>query len=77
VICEGCSNPTGGVYIAGCRQCDLRSIAQGPEFFASLRAGKITPAYAALLLTFGTDIAAVHQEVKDVARSIHRGACPA
>jgi hypothetical protein len=73
--CDGCAVPTGGLYIAGCRQCSLRKIINSPEFFASLRAGKVTPAYAALLCVHG-EVAAVHAEVRALAKSIHLGACP-
>ena len=71
--CPGCAAPTTGLYVSGCRKCALRAIAQGPEFFASLRCGKVTPAYAALLQVHG-DVAAVHAEVRALAKEIHLGA---
>lgn len=76
MICAGCDNPTGGLYIAGCRTCALRSIAQGPEFFASMRAGKLTPAYAALLCAHG-QVSEVHAEVKAIAKTTIIGSIPA
>lgn len=51
----------------------MRAIAQGPEFFASLRCGKVTPAYAALLQVHG-DVATVHAEVRALAKEIHLNA---
>ena len=59
-----------------CRACALRDIARGPHFFASLRAGRITPEYAAQLRPLG-DIEATHAEVKAVAKALHTGAVAA
>lgn len=76
MTCAGCASPNGGLAIAGCRQCLLRDIARGPEFFASMRAGKLTAAYAARLQGLG-DIEAVHAEVKAVAKTLTMGSTPA
>lgn len=47
MTCKACANPAGGLLIAGCRGCDLRDIAQGPEFFESMRHGRLTDGYKA------------------------------
>jgi hypothetical protein len=39
VTCKACDTQPNGLLIAGCRGCSLRDIAQGPEFFSSMRAG--------------------------------------
>ncbi len=67
--CEGCARPERGTYIAGCRQCALRNMARGPAFFASARAGKITPAYAAQLQVLGR-VEDVHAEAKAMAKRL-------
>lgn len=72
MTCAGCANPDGGLVMAGCRACTLREIAKGPEFFASMRAGKLTPAYAALLIDLGT-VEAVHAEIKAIAKTLTKG----
>ena len=59
-----------------CRACTLRYIARGPHFFASLRDGKLTAKYIEQLQPLG-DIAAVHAEVKSVAKALHTGAVAA
>ena len=69
MTCPGCSNPTGGLVVAGCRQCQLREIASGPEFFASQQARVLTPAYMARLQSLGT-VEAVHIEVKAIAEQL-------
>lgn len=76
MTCEGCANPNGGIAIVGCRQCALREIARGPAFFASARAGKITPAYAAQLQVLGA-VEEVHQEVKAMAKTLTMGSVQA
>lgn len=72
--CEGCTNPAGGIFIRGCRQCVLRDLAAGPLFFGAMRAGKLTPEYRAALLAIGPDAAATHQEVKAAAKTHYTGA---
>ncbi len=69
VNCEACSDLRSGIVIAGCRRCALRSIARSPEYFASLKACKLTPAYMARLQTLGV-VEQVHEEVKAVAKEI-------
>lgn len=71
--CPGCANPSGGVYVRGCRPCALRDLAAGPLFWQSMNLGKLTPEYRAALLCLGDDAAAVHIEVKAAAKTIHRG----
>jgi hypothetical protein len=71
--CTGCANPEGGIYITGCRACTLRDIARGPEFFASLRACKLTPAYKVQLLALGS-VDDAHAEVKAMAKTLFTGA---
>ena len=61
--CEGCARKGGGLFIAGCRGCALRSLAAGPLFFDSMRAGHLTPAYREALRQLSAP-AAVHLEVK-------------
>ena len=77
MTCAGCTNPYGGIFIAGCRPCTLRDIAMGPHFFASLRAGRLTQEYRAALAPLGEDIAATHAEVRAVAKTLKTGAVPA
>lgn len=77
MTCQGCARPEGGTYTLGCRQCTLRDIARGPEFFASLRACKLTPAYLARLQTLGAVVEDVHGEVKAMAKTLFTGAAQA
>ena len=72
--CQGCANPSGGIFIRGYRQCTLRDLAAGPLFFGAMRAGKLTPEYRAALLAIGPDAAAMHAEVKAAAKGYHTGA---
>lgn len=52
-------------YRAGCRQCSVRALASGLEFFESKTAGELTPAYrAALAVLVDEDWQAAHKEVK-------------
>ena len=73
MTCPGCANPNGGLLISSCRDCTLRDIARGPEFFASMRAAKLTPAYMARLQALGGNIEDVHAEVKAVAKTLVMG----
>lgn len=61
--CEGCARTGGGLYIKGCRGCTLRSLASGPLFFESMRAGRLSQAYRDALRELG-EPATVHLEVK-------------
>ena len=74
--CEGCSNPTGCLYIDGCRTCSLRAIIASQPFWQSMRSGRLTPEYIQLLQRFG-EPRDVHAEVRALAKQIHTGACPA
>lgn len=73
-ICEACDKPAGGLYIAGCRACGIRSLARGPLFFAAAKAGKLGREYRRALLALGSDAAAVHAEVKAQAETLARKA---
>ena len=76
--CEGCAGGTGsGISRAGCRQCELREIARGPAFFASMRHGRLTPEYRVQIRALGSDEAAVHAEVKAMAKTIVMGSVAA
>lgn len=69
--CAACANPAGGLYIAGCRPCTLRSVARSPEHFESRKAGRMTPGYRALLQAHGpTD--EVHAEVKAMFQALRQ-----
>ncbi len=72
-ICEACDKPHGGLFIAGCRGCGIRSLARGPLFFAAAQAGKLTREYRRALLALGSDAAAVHAEVKAQAEALAAG----
>ena len=67
--CEGCDRPSGGIYIAGCRGCGLRSALRSPEHHAARKAKKLLPAYQARLLMLG-DIETTHAEVKALAAQL-------
>lgn len=72
MTCHACTTPNSGVGMLGFRQCQLREIARGPAFFASMLAGKLTPAYAAQCEALG-QVKAVHAEVKAVSKTLHMG----
>lgn len=55
MTCEGCSNPTGCLYIDGCRTCSLRAIIASQPFWQSMRSGRLTPEYIQLLQRFEID----------------------
>ena len=71
--CQGCADQSGALYINGCRSCAIRALASGPDFFASMRAGTLTPEYVAALRALG-DPAEVHAEVRDAAKQHTTGA---
>ena len=67
--CEHCASAQKDAdwagYQARCRGCQVRALANGPAFFESARAHKITPAYrGALEKLFGADWQASHREVR-------------
>lgn len=72
--CDGCANPSGGMVIRGCRCRLLRDIARGPHFQASMRAGKLTPAYCAQLAAVDPDPVKANAEVKAAAKTVFMGA---
>jgi hypothetical protein len=74
--CDACATPDSGLIRAGCRQCTLRDLAAGPLFWASMRAGKLTPEYQKALAALGQP-GDVHREVKAAAKTVKTGAIPA
>ena len=70
--CQACADPQSGLLIDGCRNCALRDIARGPEFFNSMRHGRLTDGYKAAVRALG-DVAAVHEEVKAVSKTLFMG----
>ena len=54
----------------------MRDLAAGPLFWASMRAGKLTPEYQKALAALGQP-ADVHLEVKAAAKTVKTGAIPA
>lgn len=64
MTCEGCSKPAGGIYLAGCRGCALRSIFRSPEHAKSRALGKLTPEYLALLAELGDPVKVHLEEIK-------------
>lgn len=76
MTCEGCSSPYGGIYIAGCRPCDLRFAAKSQAFMESLRRNNLTSEYRAMLRPLGEDIVATHKEVRAMAKTLRMGANP-
>ena len=67
--CEHCTEAQTDAnwpgYQARCRGCQVRALANGPAFFESAQAQRITPAYrAALEKLFGGDWRASHREVR-------------
>lgn len=68
--CTACqaaqSRPHSPLFHAHCRGCNVRALAQGPQFWTSHQAGALTSAYRAeLAAAFGAEGAAeAHQEVK-------------
>lgn len=66
-VCEACqrfkADRLSGLYIASCRQCQIRDIARGPHHFRSKCIRKITAGYREQLESLG-DWQAAHLEVK-------------
>ena len=67
--CEHCTEAQTDAnwpgYQARCRGCQVRALANGPAFFESARAQRISPAYrAALEKLLGPDWQASHREVR-------------
>ncbi|HNG79149.1 MAG TPA: hypothetical protein PLW24_06755 [Burkholderiaceae bacterium] len=67
--CEHCASAQKDAdwagYQARCRGCQVRALANGPAFFESARAQRISPAYrAALEKLLGPDWQASHREVR-------------
>jgi hypothetical protein len=69
MTCAGCSNPSGGLYLIGCRGCTLRSLARSPEHFEARKAGHLTARYTALCRSLG-EPKSVHVEVKAMAATL-------
>ena len=68
--CEGCARPEGGLYIASCRDCSLRHIARGPDYFASAAEGAPTERYRAQLAALGGKPSAIHKAVQATAENL-------
>lgn len=70
MTCPHCTaattNPHRGLEDAACRGCQVRALANSPQFWRSMQDGQQTPGYrAALVRVFGADGAAAgHAEVK-------------
>jgi hypothetical protein len=75
-MCPACAKAMSGVTLAGCRDCSLRELARGPEFFKSMCQNGPTPAYHAALVALGRPTE-VHKEVEAVAKTLLVGAAPA
>lgn len=74
-MCDQCDcaerNPHHGGVLASCKQCQARMIAHGPDYWSSERAGKLEPAYRAVLQsTFGESWQEWHETVKGWAKRI-------
>jgi len=68
--CEHCASAQKDAdwagYQARCRGCQVRAMANGPAFFESALAQRISPAYRkALEKLFGKDWQTSHREVRD------------
>ena len=57
--CDHCEHRRG-LYLADCRGCAARAVAKSPQAFEAKTAGKLTPAYRALLERYGI----THEEAK-------------
>lgn len=68
--CTSCqaaqTKPHSPLYHAHCRGCNVRALAQGPQFWRSVQAGEKTPAYERELeAAFGPEGAGQgHEDVK-------------
>lgn len=71
VACEECAiarKRPWGVYMTTCSDCRARMLANGPAFFESRKAAKLTPAYRAalaLVRTKGETIESAHKRVRE------------
>jgi hypothetical protein len=64
-------NPRTGAYRGACVECAARALANGPVYFDADRAGALTQAYrAALVSVFGADWKAGHERVRVWAKKI-------
>jgi hypothetical protein len=66
--CPECIKAMAGpwaIFRAGCKGCQARAVARGPNCWASLRAGKQLPAYRDELRRMEL----THEQVKDAATS--------
>lgn len=76
VACEECAiarKRPWGVYMTTCSDCRARMLANGPAFFESRKAAKLTPAYRAalaLVRTKGETIESAHKRVREWDRRI-------
>lgn len=58
--CDAASTKLWHGFTNGCRGCDARAVARSPEFSASRRSGKISPAYSTMLGITGV----THEQAK-------------
>jgi hypothetical protein len=75
MTCKACTaaevNPMTGLYVAGCKPCTARELANSIEHAEARMLGKMTPRYMARLrAAFGDGWEAGHAEVKDWAKRI-------
>ena len=58
-MCPACAKRRAHLYHAGCKGCEARAVARGPEFHRCRSAGKQDAAYRALLARAGISHAEV------------------
>lgn len=74
--CDACKNPEAGGVNRACRACQVRFIAGGPFFFASVCAGRLLPKYIdEIKATFGNncDVENIHADIKAAAKKLNIG----
>lgn len=77
--CQACKDQPSHATNRSCRRCQIREIARGPHFFASMRAGKLTAEYLRQLgeVQGVGDYGKAHEEVKAMAKSTEVGSIKA
>ena len=78
-VCEvtcGTCDAKGHQGTTTCRECQLREIVEGPQFFASLVAGKLTDGYLNQLRQMSDDPVALHKELRVMAKQTLKGSVP-
>ena len=74
--CKACESQPSASVNRGCRGCQLRFVAQGPHFFASICAGRhLTKYVEEIKATFGhnCDVDEIHKEIMAAAKKYQRG----